>query len=56
VQNKRGRGAGTEMVVLGLLKQDNKVYTEIIPNVTKTTLRAVIRRHANLASVIHTDG
>ena len=56
VRGKRGRGAGAKTSVFGLLKRDDKVYTEIVPNVTKATLRAVIRGHADLESVIHTDG
>jgi transposase len=56
VRGKRGRGAGLKTIVFGLLKRDDSVYTEIVPNVTKATLRAVIRGHADLESVIHTDG
>jgi transposase-like protein len=56
VRGKRGRGAGSKTIVFGLLKRDDKVYTEIVPNVAKPTLRAAIRGHADLESVIHTDG
>ena len=56
VRGKRGRGAGNKTVVFGLLKREDRVYTEIVPNVSRATLRAVIRGHADLNSVIHTDG
>jgi len=56
VRGKRGRGAGDKTVVFGLLKRDDKVYTEIVPNAARATLRAAIRGHADLDSVIHTDG
>ena len=56
VRGRRGRGAGSKTVVFGLLKREDRVYTEIVPNVSRATLRAVIRGHADLNSVIHTDG
>jgi transposase-like protein len=56
VRGKRGRGAGAKTIVFSLLKRDDSVYTEIVPNVTKATLREAIRGHSDLESVIHTDG
>lgn len=56
MRGKRGRGAGAKTIVFGLLKRDDSVYTEIVPSVTKVTLREAIRDHADLESVIHTDG
>jgi transposase len=56
IRGKRGRGAGSKTIVFGLLKREDRVYTEIVPNVSRATLRAVIRGHADLESVIHTDG
>ena len=56
VRGKRGRGAGSKTIVFGLLKREGKVYTQIIPNAKAVTLQAVIRGHASLESVIHTDG
>ena len=53
---KRGRGAAAEIIVFGLLKRDGKVYTEIVPNVTKSPLRAVVCGHADPESVILADG
>ena len=55
VRGRRGRGAGGKTIVFGLLKRDDQVYTEIVPNATKAALQAVIRRKASLESVLHTD-
>ena len=35
----RGRGARGKTIVFGLLKREGKVYTKIVHDVTKTTLR-----------------
>ena len=56
VRGKRGRGSGAKTIVFGLLKRDGTGYAEIAPNITKAALRAVIRGHADLESVIHTEG
>ena len=56
VRGKRGRGAGGKTIVFGLLKRDGCVYTEIIPDVKAKTLQAIIRGHADINSVLHTDG
>jgi transposase-like protein len=56
VRGKGGRGAGRKIIVFGLLKCDDKVYTQILPNVSRAALQAVIRGHAELDSTIHTDG
>ena len=55
-KGKRGRGAGNKTIVFGLYKRGGKVYTEIVPDVKRKTLQALIRGHADLESVIHTDG
>jgi len=55
-KGKRGRGASNKTIVFGLYKRDGKVYTEIVPDVKAKTLQAIIRGHANIESVIHTDG
>ena len=56
VRGKPGRGASGKTIVFGLLKRDGKVYTQIVPDAKKPTLQAIIRGHANIESVIHTDG
>jgi transposase-like protein len=55
VRGKRGRGAAGKTIVFGLLKRDDQVYTEIVPNASKATLQAIIRGKASLESVVHTD-
>ena len=55
IHGKRGRGAGGKTIVFGLPKRGD-VYTEIIPNVFKATLQAIIRGKVDPNSLIHTDG
>ena len=55
VRGKRGRGASNKTPVLGLLKRQGKVYTEIVPDCRKATLQAIIRGRVALESVIHSD-
>ena len=56
VRGKRGRGARGKTIVFGLLKREGKVYTEIVPDVKKDTLQAIIRGKVDINSVIHSDG
>jgi len=56
VRGKRGRGARGKTIVFGLLKREGKVYTEIVPDVTKATLQGIIRGKVDIDSVIHSDG
>jgi len=56
VRGKRGRGAYGKTIVFGLLKRGDKVYTEIVPNVSKVTLQGIIRGKVDIESVIHSDG
>jgi transposase-like protein len=55
VRGKRGRGASGKTIVFGLLKRDDKVYTEVVPDCKKATLQAVIRGRVSPEAVIHTD-
>ena len=55
VKGKRGRGAGSKTIVFGLYKRNGKVYTAIVPDAKAKTLQAIIRGHADIESVIHTD-
>ncbi len=43
IRGKRGRGAGGKTIVFGILKRNDKVYTEIVPNTSKATLQQAIR-------------
>ncbi len=55
VRGKRGRGAGSKTIVFGIYKRNGCVFTEIVPNVQKKTLQAIIRGKVSLDSVIHSD-
>ncbi len=52
----RGRGAAGKVPVFGLLKRDGKVYTCIVEDVSRKTLRQIIRTKVVPESVIYTDG
>lgn len=56
IRGKRGRGAGGKMLVLGLLKREGKVFTEIVNRATKKELLTIIRRVVQSGSDIYTDG
>ena len=56
VRGKRGRGAGGKTVVFGVLKRGEQVYTQIVPDCSKSSLQKVIRGRVSLDSVIHSDG
>jgi transposase len=52
---KRGRGT-KKQPVFGIFLRDGEVYTEIVPDVKKETLQAIIRRKVDIKSVICSDG
>ena len=56
VRGKRGRGASGKTIVFGVFKRNGRVYTQIVPDAKRATLRAVIRGRVRLASVVHSDG
>ena len=56
IRGKRGRGAGGKTIVFGILKRDDQVYTEIVPDASKATLQKVIKGHISAESIINTDG
>ena len=56
IRGKRGRGADGKTIVFGLLKRDDCVYTEIVPDASKATLQAIIRGKVDPNSPIHTNG
>jgi len=56
VRGKRGRGAGGKTIVFGVFKREGQVYTEIVPDVKKTTLRKAIRGKVSLDTVVHSGG
>jgi len=55
VKGKRGRGAGSNTMVLGIYTRNGQVYTEIVPDATTRTLQAIVRGKVARRSVIHSD-
>lgn len=55
VKGKRGRGAGSKTIVFGIYKRNGKVFTEIVPNVQKKTLQAIIHGRVSIETIIHSD-
>ncbi|MDR2944465.1 MAG: IS1595 family transposase [Methanosarcinales archaeon] len=55
VKGKRGRGAGHKTIVFGLVKRHGMVYTEIVPDCSKSTLQSIIRGKVEIDSVIYSD-
>ena len=55
VKGKRGRGAGGKTIVFGVYKRNGKVFTEIVPNVQRKTLQAIIRGRVSIETIIHSD-
>ena len=51
----RGRGAAGKVPVFGLLKRNGKVYTRIVEDVSRQTLRQIIRTKVVPESIIYTD-
>jgi hypothetical protein len=43
VRGKRGRGAFKKVPVLGLLKRNGKVYTQVVPNCSRAVLTAILK-------------
>ena len=56
VRGRRGRGAAKKIPVIGLLKRAGKVFTQIVPNCSKTELIKVVHHQVKGATTIHTDG
>ena len=56
VRGKRGRGATGKTPVFGLLKQDEKVFTQIVQNYSKEALMPIIKGHILDSSTVNTDG
>ena len=55
VKGKRGRGALGKTIVFGIFKRNGKVYTRIVPDVSRASLQAVIKGKVTLDSIIHSD-
>lgn len=49
VKGKRGRGAYGKTTVFGIHERAGRVYTEIVPDCSKSTLQAIIRGKVDVA-------
>lgn len=56
VKGKRGRGAYGKTTVFGVYERQGQVYTEIVPDCSKSTLQGIIRGKVVPESVINSDG
>ena len=54
-KGKRGRGANNKAIVFGILERNGKVYTKVVPNVSKETLMGEITAKTKKGSVFYTD-
>jgi len=52
---KRGRGAAGKTIVMGLKERDGRMQAEVIPNIKKETLRAVVTRSVEPGAIVSTD-
>jgi len=52
---ERGRSVKQKVPVFGLLKRKGKVYTQIIPDVSRETLIKIIRKKVDINSIVYTD-
>lgn len=52
---KRGRGAPGKTIVMGMIEEGGNIVTQIIPDVKKSTLRAVVNANVEKGSVVSTD-
>jgi len=56
IRGKRGRGAGQKVLVLGILKREGNVYTQVIPRATKKNILPILQGKILEESTVHTDG
>jgi hypothetical protein len=56
IRGKRGRGTSGKTIVFGLFRRKGKVFTEIVPDASKSVLQKVIRGRVSIDSIIHSDG
>ncbi len=55
VKGKRGRRASGKTIVFGIYKRNGKVFTEVVPNVQRKTLQAIIGGRVGILTIIHSD-
>ena len=56
VRGKRGRGAGKKLIVFGLLKRHDKIYTKVIDSAEKKEVMPIIQSVVSSGSDIYSDG
>lgn len=56
VRGKRGRGAKGKVPVVGLLKRQGKVYTQVVKNCTRESLMPILRGRILENTTVYTDG
>lgn len=52
---KRGRGAANKTIVLGVKERGGRMFTRVIPDVKKVTLRGVVNETVEKGSIVSTD-
>lgn len=50
-----GRSIKSKIPVFGILKRNGKVYTQIVPDVSSRTLKAIIKSKVRQGSIIYSD-
>ena len=56
VRGRRGRGAGKKIIVFGLLKRGDKVYTQVVKNASRDVLKQIIQERITNNSTVYSDG
>jgi len=54
-KGKRGRGAAGKVIVFGILKRDDRVYTKVVTDTKTDTLMPIIIRKIAPDSIVYTD-
>lgn len=54
-KGKRGRGAEGKTIVVGMMERNGDIITEVVDNVKKNTLQAVVQENVEAGSHIYTD-
>jgi transposase-like protein len=52
---KRGRGAASKTIVMGLKERGGRLQAEVIPNVKHETLRGVVTKSVQTGAIVSTD-
>jgi transposase len=54
-KGNRGRGAAGKVAVFGILKRNGRVYIRPVPDVSRATLRSIIKQRIPQGSTIYSD-